>query len=114
MAAMHTARPTRHLLAHQQTPVAFHLQPELEGKETLELPRSCKELVLTHLLVAVAELCYVSKVHICDASISQAEDIARVWVTVEQTELQELAQTAHNTNPAVTTMSRVSNNQCRR
>jgi hypothetical protein len=46
----------------------------------------------THLLVAVAELCHVAKVYICNAAVTQAEDVARVWVTVEQAKLQQLPQ----------------------
>lgn len=47
--------------------------------------------VSTYLLVAVAELCDIAKVHICNATIPEAEDVAGVWVTMEQAKLQQLA-----------------------
>jgi hypothetical protein len=55
---------------------------------------------LPYLLVAVAELRHVAKVHVSDAAVPQAEDVAGVGVTVEQTKLQQLPQTRHNTNAA--------------
>jgi hypothetical protein len=46
-----------------------------------------------YLLVAVAQLCHVAKVHVGDATITQAEDVSRVGVAVEQTKLKQLTQT---------------------
>lgn len=51
-----------------------------------------------HLLVAVAELRHVAKVHVGDAAIPEAEDVAGVGVTMEQAKLQQLAQARHHTN----------------
>ena len=41
------------------------------------------------LLVAAAQLCHVAEVHVRDAAVVQREDVTRVGVAVEESELWE-------------------------
>lgn len=53
-----------------------------------------------YLLVAVAELRHIAKVHVSNPAVPQAEDVARVGVTMKETKLQQLAQARYHTNTA--------------
>ena len=76
-------------LPEDRNEVDPHQFDEILGHSVVVLIHSMHHGVNEGLLVAAAQLCHVAEVHVRNAAVVKREDVARVGVAVEESELWE-------------------------